>query len=388
MRIGIITGEYPPMEGGVGAYTHILAQNFVEQGHDVFVLSNSNARESHPKIQLDNSVRRWNPFSLLKIKRWVKANRLDVVNIQFETAAYQMSAFVHFIPDSLNVPVITTFHDLYVPYLFPKAGKLRNKIMIHLAKASDGVIGTNSEDMLQLKRLPPAKLIPIGSNILTQLPDDFKTDALKQKLGIADDNFLVGHFGFINRSKGVDTLLEDVASIRNYYDYPIKVLMIGGRVGASDPTNAEYVQTIDQKIKDLNLSDHVIWTGFVSDQEVSGYLEICDIITLPYRDGASYRRGSLMAAIHHGCAIVTTEPRVDIPLFNDGDNMLLCQSHVINEQAPAFTHITPQILKLYRNSELRKKIASGAKRLSQHFDWSKITDDYINFFEEIIGDSD
>ena len=386
MRIGIITGEYPPMEGGVGAYTHILAQNFIDLGHDVFILSNNKAIETNAKINLNNTIRRWGPISLLKIRKWVRENVLDIVNIQFETAAYQMSGFVHFIPNVLNVPVVTTFHDLYVPYLFPKAGKLRNQIMIHLARKSAGVIGTNSEDMQQLNRLPPAKLIPIGSNILSELSEDFEAEKLRHALNIQNEDFLVGHFGFINHSKGVDTLLEDIASIRNYYDYPIKVLMIGGRVGASDPTNAKYVQTIDRKINELDLVDHVIWTGFVSDEDVSNYLEICDILALPYRDGASYRRGSLMAAIHHGCAIVTTEPRVDIPLFNDGENMLLCQSHVINEKAPAFTHITPQILKLYRDPDLRMKLCDGAKKLSAHFDWSKISQDYIVFFEKFVGE--
>ena len=41
----------------------------------------------------------------------------------------------------------TTFHDLRPPYLFPKAGPLRDYVTHRLARASDAVIGTNGSDV-------------------------------------------------------------------------------------------------------------------------------------------------------------------------------------------------------------------------------------------------
>lgn len=385
MRIGIITGEYPPMQGGVGAYTRIIAQHFLQQGHKVFILTDTQADESNTQITLDNRMNNWGILSLFKIHRWVKKHRLDIVNFQFETAAYQMSGFVHFIPDVLKIPVVTTFHDLYVPYLFPKAGKIRDKILMHLAKASNGIVVTNAEDMKQLKYLPSVKLVPIGSNILTGLPKNFDRETYRKEVNAKPHDFLIGNFGFINHSKGVETLLEDVAAIRAHHNYPLKIVMIGGQTGTSDPNNVIYLKTIKQRIQDLGLQDYIHWTGFVDDKEVSAYLRACDIIALPFRDGASYRRGSLMAAIHHGCAIITTKPTTHIPLFVDGVNMLLCPSHDLAENTPQFRHITPQILALYRDVDLREKLQQGAKELSKHFDWGNITREYIAFFESILG---
>ena len=39
MRILFITGEYPPMQGGVADYTRELGRALVELGHDVGVLT-------------------------------------------------------------------------------------------------------------------------------------------------------------------------------------------------------------------------------------------------------------------------------------------------------------------------------------------------------------
>jgi len=39
MRIGLITGEYPPMQGGVGDFTHELGKALAALGHEVHVLT-------------------------------------------------------------------------------------------------------------------------------------------------------------------------------------------------------------------------------------------------------------------------------------------------------------------------------------------------------------
>ena len=62
-------------------------------------------------------------------------------------------------------------------------------------------------------------------------------------------------------------------------------------------------------IIDLGLFERVRWTGREEDAEVSADLSACDLLFLPYLDGASLRRGTLMAGLAHGCAIVTTTPQ-------------------------------------------------------------------------------
>ncbi|MEQ8677442.1 MAG: glycosyltransferase family 4 protein [Aggregatilineales bacterium] len=385
MRIGIIAGEYPPHQGGVGAYTRIIALRLIELGHSVSILCGNDAIEPDDRIHLQNSITSWNILSLRQISRWATAEKLDIINIQFETAAFGMSPWVHFIPRITSVPVVTTFHDLLVPYLFPKAGALRQWITRYLAQKSNGIILTNQEDYAQTNAIKMRKLIPIGSNISTTLPADFDRSRWRETMGVNSDDFLMAHFGFMNRTKGIEILLEDMAVIRQHYQYPLKLVMIGGKTGYSDPSNADYADEIDSKIQRLQLEDSIIWTGYVDDTEVSAHLIASDVVVLPFKDGASYRRGSLMAAIHHGCAIITTAPRVYVPTFVDEENMLLARALILDESIPPYTHVSQEILLLYRNPELREKLRHGASKLAGHFDWKGIAKKYVDFFNVVLG---
>src|SRR5687768_10025944 len=146
MRIGIITGEYPPMQGGVGAYSQLLAREIAALGHDVFVFTHC-AAEQDERVTITPAIKTWGLGAILAAPRWADDHYLDIVNIQYQTAAYAMSPYIHALPDLFrSVPVVTTFHDLRHPYLFPKAGKLRDWAVMHLARTSDGCIVTNHED--------------------------------------------------------------------------------------------------------------------------------------------------------------------------------------------------------------------------------------------------
>jgi len=372
MKIGMIAGEYPPMPGGVGAFSRILAETMQAQGHDVHVLSRDGTDSDTLPI---STIRTWGMGSITPIQEWVQKHQFDVINLQFQTAAYDMSPFVHFLPQIIHTPIVTTFHDLRFPYLFPKAGKLRNWIVMHLARKSAGVITTNHEDAQQLDHLPHHQLIPIGSNILSDIPSDYDRTVWRKKVGANDDSFLMGHFGFIKDIKGIDYLLDAMAKICDQ-KVSLKLVFIGGRsntvdAGSDDP----YLTRLDRRIKQLGLEPHIHWTGFVEEAEVASYLKALDLVALPFLDGASYRRGSLMAAIQYGCAIMTTQPQVKIPTFKHGENVWFVPTHSASQIEAGILHLLEHPLHL---EELRQ----GALELRHHFDWDVIARDTVAFLNQ------
>ncbi len=383
MRIGQITGEYPPMQGGVGAFTRELSRALTNLGHELFVFTDYRASSNQydDVVHVTADAHSWGWGALSRIRRWAQAQKLDVVNIQYQAAAYNMAAFIHILPLRLdNVCVVTTFHDLLVPYLFPKAGPLRYQAVLTLARSSDGVIVTNRGDERRLsseKSIASLRHIPIGSNITPQLGPNYNRTAWRETLGFQPDDVVIGYFGFLNASKGIDTLLQAVHRARDNH-LPAKLLMIGGRTGTSDPANIVYAREVDRMVEDLGLRDHIHWTGFVDSEKVSGHMAACDIVALPFRDGVSFRRGSLMAALAHGCAIITTHPEVDMPELVEDMHVRL-----IPPDSP--TALCIAIEDLAGNPQLREEMGNHARELAQRFAWENIASETAAYFADLLG---
>lgn len=371
MRIGLVTGEFPPDEGGVGDFTLRLAEALTALGHEVHVITGP-LRQTDPAprntFPVHRTVPSWRWGCWREVLRVARAARLNVLNLQYQAAAYGMHLAVHFLPrPSARPPLVVTFHDLRVPYLFPKAGPLRWGAVRMLARHADGVIVTNQEDYLRLEGEIPRdrlSLIPIGSNIPPMPPPNYDRAAERARWGVGPDDLLMGYFGFLNESKGGEELVRALALLVEE-GVPAHLLMIGGRVGTSDPTNRAYAAFIDGLIAELGLAERVHWTGYTDPQAVSAGLLATDVCVLPYRDGVSFRRGTLHACLAHGRAVVTVHPAVPLPEVRDGENMLLMPPR--DAQA-----IAGAVLRVWRDPGLRARLEAGARALAADFSWDRI----------------
>jgi glycosyltransferase involved in cell wall biosynthesis len=186
---------------------------------------------------------------------------------------------------------------------------------------------------------------------------------------------LLGYFGFLNESKGVDTLLRALKRIVER-GADVQLLMVGGRAGFSDPTNAVYAEQIDAMIGELQLTDRVHWTGFVPEREVSSALMATDLCVLPYSDGISFRRGSLLACLAHGLPIVSTRPGTWIRQLEEGTNVLLAPA---NDPAA----LARRIEDATHSEELRQRLANGARQLAQGFTWPAIARTHMDLYADI-----
>lgn len=66
-------------------------------------------------------------------------------------------------------------------------------------------------------------------------------------------------------------------------------------------------------------------TGYTDLAAVSANLMAADVVVMPYRDGVSFRRTTLIAALRHGCPVVSTRP-TDAAMgveIRPGENMVL-----------------------------------------------------------------
>jgi glycosyltransferase involved in cell wall biosynthesis len=232
-------------------------------------------------------------------------------------------------------------------------------------------------------------LIPIGSNVQTIPPVNYQRAAWRAQIGVREDEMLLGYFGFLNASKGGEVLMRALAQLPH-----AKLLMIGGQVGASDPTDVAYLARVKALIAELGLAERVVWTDYAPDEIVTANFLATDACVLPYCDGASYRRGTLMAALAHGCAIVTTttdrQPPTDVnemvvggrrlavtlPPLADEINCLL-----VPPDNPAA--LAEAIRRALASPALRAKIGAGARALAAHFTWDKIARQHAELYARL-----
>lgn len=381
MRLCLVAGEYPPMQGGLGDYTRELARALCALGVDVSVVTarrgTATQTATETGIRVFPVVDGWGWRCWRQIGQVCQQTEADIVHVQYQTAAYGMYPAINLWPLWLRLAgrrlhSVITYHDLRVPYLFPKAGSLRRYITEAPAHWYEAAIFTNDEDFHRLApRSRRPYLIPIGSNIAVRPPAGYDRAAWRARLGVQAHEFLLAYFGFLNESKGGATLVRTLAELAQQ-GRPVRLLMVGGQVGDSDPTNVAYLAHVKELMGRLGVDKRVQWTGFAGEDEVSAHLLAADAALLPYRDGASYRRGSLMAALAHGLPVVSTQGAGSeaptsggLPTLVNGDNVLLAPP-----ESPAA--LAQAVVRLMDDAPLRQRLAGGASALSRAFAWDAI----------------
>ena len=407
LRVLLVTGEYPPDEGGVADYTQCLAEALAARGLRIDVLTSrreafasmgamdgatEEAAKRGRRITVFRSIGRWDARALRGLRSLVERTRPDIVHFQYQAAAFEMRWAIHsatrLLKRAPEVRSAVTYHDLRIPYLWPKAGRMRPWAVRRLARNADLAITTNAADHEELRpdaRGPLHALVPIGSNIEDAPPEGYEREIFRTNAGYGSNALVLAYFGFMNESKGGWTLLEALTQLREA-GRDARLVMIGGALGASDPTNADYLSRFETEIAKRELGAHVRFTGHLASAGVSAWLHAADLAALPYEDGASFRRGSLLAALRHGLPTVTTWPEeaqisgdAELPALEDGKSVRLIKPG----DAAALAATAMEIVD---DGALSARLSAEGRALAMHFGWAAIAEQHERLYREVLGD--
>ena len=104
----------------------------------------------------------------------------------------------------------------------------------------------------------------------------------------------------------------------------------------------------------------------------------CDVLLMPYLDGASLRRGTLMAGLANGCAIVTTTPQGPLPELVDGRDLI----YVAPEDERALANAA---LRIARDAALATRLRANARQRSKLFAWDAIAREHAACYVDPSG---
>lgn len=375
MKIGIICENYPPavVEGGIAHYSEHLAHNLTAIGEDVVIITGEGhcgdgSDEGIPVLRFPG---KWDGRTARQMARRLRVLGVDIVNLQYSPVMYPARFKLVWGSVTRGFASVVSFHTLW------GGSKLNHLAALGFLSSGNGIIATNSEIIYLLRRYLPFFLkktcfIPIGANIEPgDTEGDYREIAARYSL---DPNLpVLVYFGMAYPGKGMDLLFEATRILLQKYGVDVRLLVIGG--GISDAP--KYVEEKKRLTAKLSIEGRVIWTGRLPAREVSGLLTGSDVAVLPFEAGVSDRRGSLMAALAHHKAVVTTKPAVPIALFKNGENMVWPDKNDAGSLAEL-------VLRVLQNHELRRILENGATELAKHFEWSQIAKQTRTCFLDVL----
>jgi polysaccharide biosynthesis protein PslF len=115
---------------------------------------------------------------------------------------------------------------------------------------------------------------------------------------------------------------------------------------------------------ELSLVDRIHWTGYVAPAELAGWLETASLVALPYADGASLRRTSLITAWRRRRPVVTTVPALDVTW-----RQAEVAAFVPPQDSPALANA---IRSLLSDPDRSARVAAAGAQFAQRFAWSAV----------------
>lgn len=376
MNIYIISGTFPRLHCGVGDYTYCLCSELKKYDLILNVITTKSSQiEPLDGVNIIQLIENWDFSSLFSLLRFFKKNHADIIHIQYPTQSYKNKAMINILPIFLKLffpgtVLIVTMHDVATAHIFNKLRAVPFFIF------SDKIILTVEEEKKYLSgKLPflrkKLEVVPVASNIKPVQLNAGEREKIRQKLGVKENETLISSFGYILPKKEMPVLLRSLKLLAGE-NFKVKLLVIS----EFSPETNKYHRRLRDLVGELALEGSVLWAGYCSREEVSQYLLSSDLCVQLYGDGISYRRGSFLAALGHGLAVVTSGKKLLPEGLKDQENILAVSHKNAGEVAEA-------VKKLIASEQLKKELGLKAKELSGRFSYGAIAKKHFELYGNI-----
>ena len=349
MTWALITGEYPPQRGGVSDYTRLVARGLASHGDEVHVWAPATAAQEcdDPGVVIHRLPGHYGPRALqlldLDLDRLPAPRR---VLVQYVPHAFGWKAmnlpFCVWLSSRRRDSIWSMFHEVAFPLVWNQRpayhvlGVITGCMARLVARASERIFFSTTAWLPLLDRFagPGGKTwLPVPSN-LAETVDPSSVAAARTRLSSSPGCPLIGHFGTYGPQ-----LSELSMEIFQRLLEPDK-----GRAGLfAGRGSTEFKARFAKRNPALAGRVHAIESA--SAETLSVHLAACDVLVQPYADGVTTRRGSLMASLALGKAIVTNSGSLTEPLWEKSAAVALAPGF----SPPAIASTTEELL----SNELR-----------------------------------
>lgn len=273
-----------------------------------------------------------------------------------------------------NSKIILTLHDL-IPFVLPQTvGKtyLKNflKQIPYVIEKSSKIITVSEyskQEIIKFFSIDPEKVsvTPLATNkLFSPMPKELCQNFLREKYNI-NYNFMLYIGGFSKRKNIYNLILAYEKAYKNF-DKDTKLILLGNI--------REEFKILDKLIREKNLEDKIIFTGFIPENELPIfynaseffiYISLYEGFGLPVLEAMSCKKAVLNSNL-------TSIPEI----VRDA-------SYSVNPYN--ILEISEALCGLSNNSSLRENLESKAYIQSKNFSWEKCATLTLNIYNQVLN---
>jgi len=370
LNLCFISSEYPPGDyGGIGRYTKDLADEAARQGHSVHVITRG---ADEYRVDFDNGV-----FVHRVVVRPLDTDAVASLAIRHHLAltsslyhevvkVHERHSFDSIIFPLWNIEGLACICDDRLPSVMTLMTSLTTIAQLNRSireqEASDPVIALEAlavRNVRAVHAISEAILkksiedfgAPRQAFVVPLAVQDFRTDYKRTRPENARLRILF--VGRLERRKGVDILLEAAKRILPEHA-EVEFVLVGKDTPFTELDGKTYRECFQQDTRNAAISDRVIFTGGLNEEELQQQYAEADLFCLPSR----YESFGLvlLEAMVYGLPLVAADSGGMTEILRSGDIGVLFESESIEALTQALTS-------LINNPEGRQRLGRESRRV-------------------------
>lgn len=375
MKIGLVCPYRLSIPGGVREHVLALYSEFIKRGHEVKVIApgDGKSKSDDDFLLLGRSVRvptpnkSWAVLSLYflgemeeSLKEILAKEKFDVLHFHEPFAPF-LSWQILQISKAKN---IATFHS------FLEGGYSINTLR-YLLQPFEGYFQTHLDGRIAVSKVAKNCWASFFENKGVVIPNGVDLERFNPKVAkikrYQDGKINILFVGRFDKRKGLFYLLEAAKILRQRVKN-IRIILVG-----SGPQSLQ----VKLWVKAQNLEDLIEFAGKISDQKLPSYYTSADIFCSPAVGGESFGI-VLLEAVASALPIVA--------FANPGYKELLkdypCRQCLVEPEDTDGLALSLEVL--IKNKALRKKLSAWGLDEVQKYNWQKIADRVLNYYQKVL----
>jgi len=375
MKIAWFTDTWLPTKDGVVTSILSFKGEIERRGHEIYLFVPGERDEDDFENRIfyykSKPFKKYPDYRIAKIcslfgrrtKKIIEELNIDIIHSHSPAfmGVHGVIASHHY-----SIPLIFTYHtflgdSVYLisssPLIQKVAGKLLRVWLKWYFRRCDGIIAPSKAARDELQELADKEIevIPTGIDIDRFARGDGKK--ARDEMGLENEKIIL-HVGRVVKEKNLDLMVDAAPLLLK--KVPDAVFVIVG--------NGPYKDALKQKVRQANLENSFIFTGFVEDEKLPDYYHAADIFAFP----SKYETQGIVAieAMAAGLPVVAARVRSLPEIVEDRRCGFLFDA----DDARDFAEKMAMALQ-------SGKMAEEAKKTAATYSIKKCTDTLISFYE-------